>query len=219
MDIKLVSDINLVESEIISNSREKWGDSDIFLRKFLPQLDLAAIAKDGTYLIGFSLAKTIITADYIAVAFFATRILAGYRNKGVAKSLIKNICSRLILREKFLKISNIFKPVYFVSITANPIVFEVMSKSLKAAPSLTRPNPEQIEMEIAEKFAGIFAPDNKFNRDTFVLEQAFLNSVEYYGNIDAIPWSRNQATNEFLEERIKLKNKSGNGLVFVGRIW
>ncbi len=222
MAIKLISDIkknsDLIESEIIKNSPAKWGDSEGFLRKFIPQLDLIAVAQENNVIAGFSCAKIISAANYTAIAFFATRVLESHRNKGTAKGLIKKICSRLIFKEKFLKIRNFSKPIYFVSITANPIVFEVMSRNLKAAPSPAYPDPGQTDLEIAKNFAGIFSPGNKFDRNTFVLEQAFMDSAEYYGDAQKIPWSHNQTANEFLEERLKLKDKTGNGLIFVGRI-
>lgn len=209
MVIKFISDINLIESGIISASPQKWGDQEEFLRKFIPQLDLVAIAEENNSIVAFSLAKTIIAKNYIAIAFFATRVLADYRNKGIAKKLLEKLSSRLIIKEKFLKLWNIFKPVYFVSITANPIVFAVMSKTLQIT----------TEVEIAEKFAQIFSPQNKFNRETFVLERAFLGSAEYYSDTQKIPWSNDESSNLFLEERLNLKNKTGNGLVFTGRIF
>jgi len=206
--VKIIPDFakdTVIAGQIIKESKEKWQDQASFLIPLLLKAEIAAIALKDSSIIAFSLARKIIGGKSIAVAFLATRVLAEYRNKGIAKTLVKRVTRNFIFRNKFLDISNWFKPVYFVTATANPIVFESSRKYFKIYPFKGPRQPSEIELSIAESFAEAFLAKEKFNKESFVLGEAFLNSAEFYAREEDIPWSDNQTTNAFLEERIKLK--------------
>lgn len=205
--------------EITQDSPVKWGDSENFLSKLTPHVELMAEARDESgKLVGFSVAKRIINKNAIGIAFLATRVKEEFRNQGIAKKLIRKIAKKVIIENKFLSFWNLLKPAYFISATANPMVFESLRKTLNLIPSFSSRKPDKCELELAQIFADILSPKGKFDAENFVLEGAFVGSAEHYMKENEIPWSNNEETNKFLDSRIKLKEKTGDGIVMIGKI-
>lgn len=196
----------------------RWGDSADFLKTLVSKAEIVTTAREAHSLIGFSLAKRMSANEGLAIAFLATRVLSPFRNQGIAKTLLKKITQYFILSNKIFKPLNWFKPVYFVTATANPIVFENLKKYRRVFPSLKSKQPDNIQLALAERFAELFLTKERFNKESFVLRCAFLNSAEFYKEEQDIPWSDNADTNAFLEDRLNLKERAGNGLIVVGRI-
>jgi len=207
-----------IVEEIIKDCQLKWGDEAVFLRPLLLKGEAIGIATKENSIVAFSVATKIIFPKYLSIAFFATRVLSEFRNQGLATNLIKKITRSFILRYKFCNFSHWFKPVYFVTATANPIVFENFRKYLKTSTCMGNRQPREVELKIAQEFAALFSAKEKFNAEKFILKGAFLNSAEFYRREEDIPWSNNEKTNAFLEERISLKEKTGDGIVVIGKI-
>lgn len=217
--IKLAKVSSSLTEEILSNCSEKWKDTEIFLRQLCSHSEIAAIARqDNGALIGFSLARKITINNCIAIAFLATRVVKHWRNKGIAKGLVKKIITSFIYKEKIINFLYWLKPLYFISIVANPVVFELLYKNLKIIPGLDSKNPNHSEINLAREFTKYFFPKNKFDPVTFVLAGVFYGSAEYYEKEEDIPWSNNEESNSFLENRINLRGKTGNGLVVVAKL-
>jgi len=209
--------IDLDLSEILKDSYNKWGDKEQFLQNLISEAEIIGLAKKDTKIVGFSLAKLINTKENIAIGFLATRVMKRMRNQGIGKSLIKKVTKKFIFKYKIFNLLNWKKSVYLATITANPIVFATLYKYLNIFPSPKRTEPDKFELELAEKFAKVFS-NGKIDRDTFVLEKAFLNSVEYYEKEEDIPWSGDKGIDSFLEKRLKLKEKKGNGIVVTAKL-
>jgi len=210
-----------ITEELIKNSKEKWGDQPDFLKPLLLKAECAGIALEGGSIIAFTTASRMAIKGGLAIAFLATRVQAEYRNKGLAKTLIKRVTRNFIFKRKLLNVFNWLKPVYFVTATANPIVFESFRKRFHISlrqPRLPDGREGEVEAGIAGRFAELFSSGEKLNKESLLLSGSFLNSAEFYDKEEDIPWSSNPQTNSYLEDRLRLKEKMGDGLVIVSRI-
>ena len=221
--IELISNIEknkkIIVEEILKDSRQKWGDMEAFLQRILLDVELLAIArKDNGSLIAFSAAKRIIGKKFIAVAFLATRVEQEFRKRNIAKILVGKIIKSFVLNNKLINFKSWFKPAYFITATANPIVFETLRKRMNIVPSFRSRKPNAIEINIARNFSKIMISEDKFNEEDFTIPNIFQDSSEIYNSQADIPWSNNEETNVFLEGRIKLKEKNGDGIVVIGKI-
>ena len=205
----------ILEEKILKNCEEKWGDKSDFLKHCISRTEIMTIAKNNQDLIlGFSLARTFSIPNSLAIGFLATRVLQKYRKHGIAKAMIKKMINYFMLTKVLLNFKGWFNSRYFVSVTANPVVFEILRKSLKILPSYDSRCPTKNETNIAQRFSDIFLSRDKFREEEFVLHNAFLNSAEFY--IDTIPWSNNARTNSYLKNKINFKR--GDGAVIIAKL-
>ena len=205
-----------MKNAITASCQSRWGDSEQFISDLISKSDFIVTAYDDSALVGFAIAKSIFLSNSIAIAVFATRVLCEFRKQGIAQKMFRKLINHFILNEKLLKPLNWFKPSYFVSATANPIVYETLCGHLKLIPSPDSGKPSKNEIELAQAYADVFSSKNKFNERTFVLSGAFLNSAEFYPK--DIPWSKSEKSNKYLEERLNLKERTGNGLIILSRL-
>lgn len=210
---------NVIFKEILEECKQKWGDEESFLNKLFQKSEILVVVKNiKNSTIGFSLVGRIELDNVFTVVFFATRVLLEHRNQGLGKLLVGKILRYYLLRYKVMNFLNWFKPVYFVSIIANPIVYNSFRKSFNVFPSPNKADFDLLIFKIAEKFVNSLDVKNNFDIKSFVVSEFFKNSAEYYFNESDIPWSGNKMNDSFLKNLLDYQSQNGNGLLILGRI-
>jgi len=209
--------IAAVRNDLMTDCLSKWGDSEMFLSPLFDKADRLAVAYDGQKPVGFTLAGTITNKNCIALAYLATRVLLEYRSQGVAKRLIKKISGDSVVKEKLLRPGNWSKPIYMVTTTANPVVYNGLSINFRVFPSPERELPVQLEQELVAGFARKYAGGARYDPSQFVFKEYFLGSAEHYVDPKNVPWANNKLNDEYIGSKLNLSAHAGDGLVLVLR--
>jgi len=191
---------------------DKWGDSREFIKDKADKADIICVAVRNDKIPGFCLAKNISTGSELIIAFFATRVLPDYRMMGISKKLIGRAMREFIVRNKVLKIANWFKPVYFVTATASPLVYEQITKYKK------KEVVKADETRIAEMFVKAFSEGASFDKDTNIIKGGFSGSTECYYSEKDVPLAGDENINSMFKNVLQVATGNGNGLVVVSRI-
>lgn len=206
-------DDNLVSSVI--EKYVDWGDSKEFIKDKIDKSDMICIAEYDNNIIGFSLAKNISNGEDLVVAFFATRVSTDFRRHGFAKSLISKVIANFIVKNKILNPLNWLKPVYIVTATASPLVYEQLIKRMNNKKVSHNDN----EVKIACAFAKEFSDNNSFfDAQKFIIKGGFLKSTECYQSEKEVPWVNDEVINSLFKNELQVATGNGAGKVIVSRI-
>lgn len=209
--------LGTVSQLILKQCEGKWGDEREYLEDLLQRANLISAFVSSEQVIAFCLSKLIILHDKILVAFLATRVMSKFQSQGLAKRMIRSVTMRSIVAKKIYSIQNLFKPVYYVTATANPIVVESIIKNLPSAFCLDNRIPTKDELGVAHEFAILL--DKKIEYDKcIIIKNLFLHSAENYSKKLVPPSCKTERINSFLNHQLKFSQGAGDGIVIVGKI-
>jgi hypothetical protein len=201
---------------ILKNCEEKWGDEKEYLEYLLQRVSVISIFLSGEQVIAFCLSKLVVLQDKILVAFLATRVMSKFQSQGLAKRMIRSIAMRSVVSKKIFSIKNLFKPVYFVTATANPIVVESIIKNLPSAICVDNHIPAKDELDVAHEFAILLDKEIEYDK-CIIIKNLFLHSAEDYSK-KLMPQCKIERINSFLNRQLKFSEGTGDGIVIVGKI-
>jgi hypothetical protein len=207
-----------IVQDIEETTKKIWGDPREAAEKWVRLSDILVIAESTHGIKGFA------TAGFLnskALFFPATMIMPKLHRKGIATfmwAIILNTVWDERLKAIGWRFWEYIFPLYFVFLTPNPQVYEIISKKLSLLPSIHKRKPSPFELALAKKAAELCSPGYKFDAETFVNEGVDLAHPELIYAIDEIPWASDRRINEFFERHLKLKTKAGNNFVVVGKI-
>jgi len=206
--------------ELLNISKAVGQDPEGYVYEWLKKSDLFLFAKSKKFNspIGFTLANFYRNEDIIYIP--AAMVLPQYQKKEIATKFIKKIVKIFFLHKLKYSLKDIFSPFYFLFRTQNPLIyFEFYKYNLSLYPSFNKnkKTPTKIN-NIASKFAKILWPYASFDKNTFVLKDAYKSCPGLIVEPNNISWSKNELINKEFKKRLNLNKKSFDALIVIVEI-
>lgn len=205
---------------LLNVSKAAGQDPKEYVYEWLRSADLFLLAnsKKLNSIIGFSLSHSYENDNIIYIA--ATMVIPQYQKKDVATKFVKKIVKTFFLKKIKYRLEDIFLPFYLLFRTQNPsIYFDFQKYNLTLYPSFDQnvKIPKEI-ISIASKYAKILWPYASFDKETFVLKNAYKFHPDLALEPNHIHWSKNELINQEFKKRLNLDKKSYDALVIFVKI-
>ncbi len=190
-----------------------WADFGETPKVWLENTEYLVLVRKGNDYIAFD-AKGVLGNDFI---FLSSMVWKEFQNKGIIKKASRISLKKHIVKTFFKNPLKIFKPLYFVFRTPNPILYESVVDFDPFPDILNNRKSEEKERELAIKIIELLSPGAKYDIESFVIEKALKNPDLFY-SLETYPRTKNDKINDYFEKKINYSNNEGNLLIVVGKI-
>ena len=192
------------------------------VRDWLDLADLIFVleSKDTSQTIGFSVISII---DNNVLHIASTMLIPQYQKRGIGQIITRKTIEYFFVRRIKSDRSgllSIFKPFYVLFRTQNPSVYrKIYKRGLAIYPKLnpTQETDEKI-IQIASGASKKLWPYAKFDKENFVLRNAYSLHPFLILTPNNVPWSKDEAVNVFFKKVLNLDTASLDALVVVIKI-